>query len=272
MIPPGPVVSADWLAEHLDLVSLLDIRWYLADLGQGRREYERDHLPGAVFVDLESDVSGEAGRGRHPLPSPAQFAAAMGRAGVDNATPVVVYDQNIGAVASRLWWLLRHFGHRRAAVLDGGYEAWVAAGLPVSRRSVDPEPATFVASPRDGDMVMREDLVEQLGTVRLIDARAPERYRGDSEPIDAKAGHIPTAINIPFAQSARNGRFASANELVSLLGDTEGAVVYCGSGVTACHTILAAAHADLPLPILYEGSWSDWASTDLPIAVGSDVE
>lgn len=268
MIQPGPVVSVDWLAGHLNSVRVVDIRWYLAELEQGRREYDQGHLPGAVFVDLENDVSGELGRGRHPLPTAERFAVAMGRIGVDNATDVVVYDQNIGAIASRLWWLLRHFGHDRVSVLDGGYSAWVGAGLPVTRDSFQPEPALFVPSEQDGDMVVREDLVQQLGQVRLIDARAPERYRGDTEPIDPKAGHIPTAINIPFAQAARDGRFAARDELVSILGDTDGAVVYCGSGVTACHTVLAAAHASLALPLLYEGSWSDWASVDLPIAVG----
>ncbi len=265
---PGPLVTVDWLADRVHTLRVIDTRWYLADLQQGRREYQRGHIPGAVFLDLETDLSGTGGRGRHPMPTATEFEAAMASAGVGDDTPVVAYDQSIGAVASRLWWLLRHFGHENAAVLDGGYAAWVAAGLDLDNQHPHIDPAVFTAVERSDDMASLHDVVDGAGSIRLIDARAPERYRGDTEPVDPKPGHIPGAENLPFEESASEGVLRSSTELRARLGDTSDMVVYCGSGVTACHLILAAAQAGLPLPRLYDGSWSDWASMDLPIAAG----
>lgn len=266
---PGPLVTADWLAEHLDEVRIVDVRWYLADLGEGRREYAAAHIPGAVFLDLEDDLSGSEGRGRHPMPSAGRFANVMSTAGIDLETPVVVYDQAIGAVAARLWWLLRHFGHDNAAVLDGGFAAWQVEGRPITAKVPDVPPVDFNGVERVDDTVEREALAGSLENVRLVDARDPERYRGDEEPIDPKAGHIPGAENLPYAGNASDGKFLSREQLAGRLGDTTRMVVYCGSGVTACHHIVAAAHAGLPLPLLYEGSWSDWSSADLPVATGN---
>ncbi len=267
---PGPLVSVGWLADHHDTVRVIDTRWYLADLRQGWRDFQRGHLPGAVFVDLETDLSGTAGRGRHPLPTPAEFEEAMASAGVGNDTSVVVYDQGVGAVASRLWWLLRHFGHEKTAVLDGGYAAWVAAGLELDNQPPHFDRAEFTAVERSDDLASLHDVVDGAGSIRLIDARAPERYRGDIEPVDPKPGHIPGAENLPFEANTSDGMLRPADELAARLGDTSDMVVYCGSGVTACHLILAAARAGLPLPRLYDGSWSDWASIDLPVATGAD--
>lgn len=270
MTLPGPVVTVEWLAGNLDEVRVIDCRWYLADLDQGRREYEAGHIPGAVFADLEHELSGTAGAGRHPMPTAGEFETAMRTAGVSNDMAVVAYDQSIGAIAARLWWLLRHFGHDRAAILDGGFAAWQRAGLPTSSIVPTLGLGDFTAQERTDDVLDRDAVVARLGQIRLIDARAPERYRGEVEPVDARPGHIPGAINLPFAGNAADGSLLPPEQLRKRLGDTSSMVVYCGSGVTACHHILAAAHADLPLPLLYDGSWSDWADSDLLAVQGED--
>jgi thiosulfate/3-mercaptopyruvate sulfurtransferase len=223
-------------------------------------------LPGASFADLLNDLSGPitAGKtGRHPLPELEVFVGRLRSWGIGPTSQVVVHDDAGGAFAARLWWMLRWLGHERVALLDGGFAAWQAAGLPVTSEPTLVAAGDFIARPRNELLV---DAGELLGSAerKVFDARAPERFRGDVEPIDPVAGHIPGADNLPFAGNLREGRFLSPAELRArldgALGGTlaEQAVVYCGSGVTACHDVLAFAHAGLPLPRLYAGSWSEW--------------
>jgi thiosulfate/3-mercaptopyruvate sulfurtransferase len=268
----GPLVDADWLHAHLrdPDVRVIDFRWYL--LGRdGRDEFQRGHIPGAQFVDLES-VTGKEGGGRHPLPTAAQFEEEMRRAGVDPNTRVVVYDDARAApTASRLWFLLGLFGHRDQAVLDGGLQAWRS---PLETGSSTVEHGSFRAANPDVARVLDCAAVSTLRGVPLIDARAGERYRGETEPIDPKAGHIPGARSLPYSENlAPDGRFKSPDELrrqFRALGVEDGAVFYCGSGVNATQHLLAMEVAGLPNARLYAGSWSDWSNRDLPVAAGED--
>lgn len=265
----GPLVDAAWLREHLEDrdVRVIDFRWYLQGRS-GLEEYGRGHIPGAVFVDLEH-VTGKQGGGRHPLPTPAQFEEAMQAAGVDGGTTVVAYDDAGGSVASRLWFLLGYFGHRAQAVLDGGLQAW---GGPLTQETPGVARGRFRAQAPDESRVLHFDAVRNLRGVPLIDARAGERYRGEKEPVDPKAGHIPGAVNAPFMENLeRDGRFKPAavlRERYTRLGAQDGAVFYCGSGVNATHDVLAMAIAGLPGARLYAGSWSDWSNRDAPVATG----
>jgi thiosulfate/3-mercaptopyruvate sulfurtransferase len=267
----GPLVDVDWLRERLEdpNVRVIDFRWYLQGRN-GRDEYARGHIPGAVFVDLD-DVTGRQGGGRHPLPAPGQFESAMRDAGVKGDTKVVVYDDAGASVAARLWFLLGYFGHHAQAVLDGGLQAW---GGPLTTVVSRVERGTFQAQPPDKDRVLHFDAVHNLRGVPLIDARAGERYRGEKEPVDPKAGHIPGALSAPFTENLdRDGRFKSPDELraqYANLGAQSGAVFYCGSGVNATHHVLAMEVAGLPNARIYAGSWSDWSSRDAPVATGSE--
>ena len=268
----GPLVDAGWLREHLGDadVRVIDLRWYLQGR-DGREEYMRGHIPGSVFVDLEA-VTGKEGGGRHPLPDAAGFEAAMRLAGVGAATRVVAYDDQAGAVAARLWFLLGYFGHRAQAVLDGGMAAWEG---PLETTVPHVAPGDFVAGRPDESLVLDFEAVRRLRGVPLVDARVEARYRGETEPIDPKAGHIPGALNRPLQENlAADGRFKPAPELrreLETVGADRGAVFYCGSGVNATHHILAMARAGLPGARLYAGSWSDWSSRDLPVATGPDA-
>jgi thiosulfate/3-mercaptopyruvate sulfurtransferase len=269
----GPLVSPEWLRDHLgdpDL-RLIDFRWYL--LGRnGRDAYESGHIPGAVFVDLE-EVTGSEGGGRHPLPTGTQLAEAIRKAGVDSDSKVVAYDDAGGSIAARLWFLLRWFGHDRQAVLDGGIQAW---GEPLDQAVRSVPRGNFEWREPDRSRVLDFDSVRRLAGVPLIDARAGERYRGDREPVDPKAGHVPGAVSAPWMENlGPDGRFKSSEELrqrFAALGVAAdgGAVVYCGSGVNACHDLLAMELAGLTKGRLYAGSWSDWSSRDAPIAIGSE--
>jgi thiosulfate/3-mercaptopyruvate sulfurtransferase len=269
--PPGPLVEAAWLKEHSrdrDL-RIIDFRWYLQGRN-GHDEYMRGHVPGAVFVDLE-DVTGKEGGGRHPLPTAARFQAEMRRAGVGDGTTVVAYDDTGGSIAARLWFLLEWFGHRLQYVLDGGLQSW---GGPVSTDVPRVPAGDFHAAEPDRSRVLDAAAVGRLKGVPLLDARAPERYRGEKEPIDPKAGHVPGALSAPWTDNlGPDGRFKSPEELrrgFADLGAATGAVAYCGSGVNACHVLLAMRVAGLPDAKLYAGSWSDWSSRDLPVATGAD--
>jgi thiosulfate/3-mercaptopyruvate sulfurtransferase len=273
---PDPLVSVDEIATLLDSPSLrvADVRWYLGDPGRGRDEYRKGHIPGATFVDLDSDLSAAVGPGRHPLPTREVFAETMGRLGFGDEHLIVAYDSSGGSVAARLWWMLRSVGHRAPRVLDGGIQAWVDAG----HRLTD-EPAVYPTSTLTvGDSAVRtidrDALSEHLGELTLIDVRAAERYRGEVEPVDPAAGHIPTAVNVPFVENLdSDGRFLPPPLLAAryrALGVGQDTALYCGSGVNACHTALAMVSAGLPEPILYPGSWSDWAAAGMPVAVGDE--
>ena len=268
----GPLISADWLHAHIGDpdVRVIDFRWYLVGR-QGAEEYANGHIPGAAFVELD-DVTGK-GPGRHPLPTLEQFQAAIRMAGVDDATAVVVYDDVGGSVAARLWFLLRWFGHERQAVLDGGLQAW---GEPLETDAPHVRKGSFGARRPDRSRILDFDEVARQRGVPVIDSRAGERYRGEKEPVDPKAGHIPGARNAPFMGNLQeDGRFKPREELRRRFEEVgvdpeEGAVVYCGSGVNACHNLLAMELAGIKNVRLYEGSWSDWSSRDAPVATGAE--
>jgi thiosulfate/3-mercaptopyruvate sulfurtransferase len=267
----GPLVSAGWLRQHIgdQGVRVIDFRWYLQGR-DGREEYVRAHIPGAAFVDLEA-VTGHDGAGRHPLPPASQFEAEMQRAGVSSTTKVVAYDDAGGSVAARLWFLLGWFGHEAQAVLDGGLQAW---GGPLDEVIPSFDAGNFHARQPDRARVLDFEAVRHAHGVPLLDARAGERYRGEKEPVDPKAGHIPGAVSAPWMENlGPDGRFKSPDELrahFAALGAEEGAVVYCGSGVNATHDLLAMEVAGLHNGRLYAGSWSDWSSRDAPVATGKD--
>ncbi len=257
---------------------VLDCGFDLADTTLGARLHAQGHLPGALHADLDQDLSGaRTGRnGRHPLPDLAHFAARVGRWGITPQTQVVCYDDHGGVYAARAWWLLRWLGHGAVAVLDGGRAAWRAAGGSLvtdlhSAAAAPPYPAEAPAM-RTVDAAA---LTAMRGHCRLLDARAPERFRGDVEPLDPVAGHIPGAINRFFKDNlAADGRFRPAAELRAAFqalgeGPSAGVVHQCGSGVTACHNLLAMAHAGLDAGALYPGSWSEWCSDPTrPVAKG----
>jgi thiosulfate/3-mercaptopyruvate sulfurtransferase len=281
-VTPTPLVDVAWLAKNLDdpRVRVVDVRWYLAGK-RGPDEYLRGHLPGAAYVDLDLDLAAPPGRGpgRHPLPSATDFARVLARIGVTRSSIIVAYDDAGGAIAARMWWLLRWFGHPGGRVLDGGLPAWTAAGYPLTTSS----PALTMApqlelKPR-GIGLIDKVAVDRLRVdprAMVLDARARERFEGRSEPVDARPGHIPGAVAAPFVENlvAPGGVFLAAPALIERyrsLGalQAEQIVCYCGSGVTACHDVLALAIAGRDDTLLYEGSWSDWAADSaLPAAVG----
>ena len=259
---------------------LLDVRWRLGG-PPGLDRYREGHLPGAQFADLDRDLAGPPGTGgRHPLPAAGPFQAAMRRAGVSDDRPVVAYDENDSTAAARAWWLLRYFGHQQVQVLDGGYQAWLAADLPIETGPAAPRAGTFTARPGHLPLLDAEGAARMAREGVLLDARAAERYRGETEPVDPVAGHIPAAVSAPTAGNLDPaGRFLDADALrerftrlgAGAAGTPEGAVttgVYCGSGVTAAHEVLAMTIAGIPAA-LYVGSWSDWITDPArPVATG----
>jgi thiosulfate/3-mercaptopyruvate sulfurtransferase len=280
---PSPLISAEDLLARVaggaDDLRIVDVRWYLGRAGDGRAAYDAGHLPGAIHLDLDADLADPGGYGapgRHPLPSPVSFAARLGRAGIGDDDLVVAYDDVGGWVAARLWWMLDVLGHDRVAVLDGGIDAWVAAGGALSTDEPIFPPAELHLADRWSRVIDRTELKARLGDVVLLDARAPARYRGETEPVDPVAGHIPTAINAPVDGNLADGRFRSPDELVARLRDlgvdgSAGPVVTsCGSGTSALHHALAMRVAGLPDPILYVGSYSDWSRSGEPIVTGPE--
>lgn len=268
----GPLVSVAELAARLHEVTVLDVRWRLGG-PPGRQEHEHGHVPRARYVDLETELAGPAGAGgRHPLPDPDRFAAAMRRAGVETARPVVVYDDWQGRAAARAWWLLRFHGHCDVRVLDGGWAAWRSAGQPVETGAQESAVGDFAVAVVPAMPVVGAGGV--LDVEVLVDARAPERYRGDEEPVDPVAGHLPGAVNVPTtANLDPDGRFRDADALRTTYG-ASGAVpgadvaAYCGSGVTAAHDVLAMEVAGIRAA-LYPGSWSEWVTDPRrPVARG----
>ncbi|WP_030542809.1 sulfurtransferase [Streptomyces albus] len=255
---------------------LLDVRWELGG-PPGRQAYGEGHIPGAVFVDLEADLAGPAGSGgRHPLPDPAVFGSAMRRAGVSPERPVVVYDDARGWGAARAWWLLRWAGHPSVRVLDGGLRAWREHGGPLETSEPAPAAGTFEPVPGGLPVLGPDEAAELARKGVLLDARAAERYRGEVEPIDPVAGHIPGALSAPTAGNlTAEGRFRPARELaerfaaLGVRGDAP-VGVYCGSGVSAAQEVIALELAGIPAA-LYAGSWSEWsADPDRPVATGAD--
>jgi thiosulfate/3-mercaptopyruvate sulfurtransferase len=266
-----PFVDVDWVRTHVDEVSLVDVRWYL-DGRSGREAHAAGHLPGAVFVDLDTDLAAppSARDGRHPLPSPEDFAAAMERCGVGDGATVVAYDDAGGAIAARLVWMLRVLGER-AAVLDGGVDAWPG---PLERGEVAPSPASFTPRGWPAAALADADEVARLaaGGGVVVDARAPERYRGEHEPVDPRPGHVPGAVSRPYAGNLADGRLRDVDALRERYADLAGreVAVYCGSGVTACHDVLAMERAGVGAR-LYAGSWSAWsADPERPVALGAE--
>jgi thiosulfate/3-mercaptopyruvate sulfurtransferase len=280
--PAGQLIGVPELARLLDAaspgaagVALLDVRWRLGG-PPGRELYAAGHIPGAVFVDLDADLAGPPGPGgRHPLPAPADLERAMRLAGVSDGLPVVVYDDADSTAAARAWWLLRYFGHRSARVLDGGFRAWTAAGRPASGDARRPGPAgDFTARPGQLDVLDADGAAALARSGLLLDARAGERYRGEAEPVDPVAGHIPAAVSAPTAENVNpDGTFRAPAELAArfrALGAADGRPVgaYCGSGVTAAHEVLALSLAGIAAA-LYPGSWSEWITDPTrPVATG----
>ena len=267
-------------AENLRIV---DCRFSLLDPDAGRSQYDAGHLPGAVYADLDRDLAGpvDASTGRHPLPDVATFEKTLRRLGVDNESQVVAYDDASGGLAARLWWMLRWMGHERVAVLDGGFAAWQAGGLPISTDTVQPETGNFKGTPGCLPVVTTAEVLAGIGSeegMLLVDARDAARFRGEHEPIDPVAGHVPGAVNLPFSEGIKtDGSWKSVAELracwqplLEELPAERQLAVMCGSGVTACHLALAAKIAGIREPALYAGSWSEWvADSDRPIAADS---
>jgi thiosulfate/3-mercaptopyruvate sulfurtransferase len=273
----GYLISAAELAGLLSdtRLRLADVRWYVGEPGRNRAEYAAGHLPGAVFLDIDEDLSAPTGPGRHPLPDPAAFAALLAGRGFGDEHLIVAYDDASGTYAARLWWMLRWIGHPGARLLDGGLAAWQAAGLPLTTEEPRLPPAALTVHPGPTRVIDREALRARLGSVVLLDARQPDRYTGEQHPVDPLGGHIPTARNAPTIENVGpDGRFLPPDILAEryrALGVGEGdTVASCGSGVMACHDILAMVRAGLPEPILYPGSWSDWCTSGLPYATGPD--
>jgi len=280
----GPLIDAKALALELGLGNciVVDCRFTLTDPPAGRAAYERGHIPGARYAHLDDDLARHprAGEGRHPLPERERFAATLGRWGIGRDDAVVAYDEGSGAIAARLWWLLGWVGHARRAVLDGGFAAWQEAGLPVVQSPPDVRARRYEAARPARDEVVATDAIAAAVAAGdlLVDARAAPRYRGEQEPIDPKAGHVPGARNRAFsANVTAAGRFRPPAELraelTELLGGRapERLIAMCGSGVTACHLLLAMEVAGLPGGRLYEGSWSEWIrDPSRPIRTGGE--
>lgn len=292
----SPIVSletlAGWVAAGRPDLRVVDVRWYLGQpTGTGRAAYDAGHIPGAIHLDIDNELTAREGAGRHPLPDPRDFAAALAGQGISDGDLVVAYDDVGGWVAARLWWMLEDLrfgadGRGGAFVLDGGLPAWTTAGLALTTEVLAPATGSLHLATEWQRVVDRPSLRARLGRGVLLDARAGPRYRGEIEPIDPTPGHIPTALNAPVDGNLdADGRFRPPAELAeryeALQADalaagfgagTEGplsTVVSCGSGVSACHTALALRIAGLPDPILYPGSYSDWSRAGEPVETGA---
>lgn len=287
------LVTTAWLAEHLNDPNLriVDTRWYLLDVLKGERDYLAGHIPNAIYLSVDRDLSApplpDAKTGRHPLPSPEAFAETMERAGISSApgglgaTHVIVYDDSGGANAARMWWLLHYFGHDNVSLLDGGLNQWLAEGRALSTQAPDFPRAEFHARANPNLVVTKQEMIARTRDVRtlILDARAPERYRGETEPVDARAGHIPGAKNAPLGgnlRSAQDFRFQDAQTLrtrFEALGanGADEIVAYCGSGINAAAEIFALQLAGYDHALLYAASFSEWSrDSALPVLAGAD--
>ncbi len=278
------LISPAEVAGHLDdpTWAIVDCRFALADPPKGRRDYLAAHIPGAIYAHLDDDLSGAivpGKSGRHPLPAIDDFVATLSAWGIGDGVQVVVYDDASGVYAGRLWWMLRWLGHDAVAVLDGDWRLWQAEGRPTRSGAEPRAPRTFTPHLRSHLLATTDEIAARLGApdLHLYDVRMADRYRGENETIDPTAGHIPGAVNAPYAMNLdADGRFLSAGELrdryEALLGDApaEEAIFYCGSGVSAVHDLIALAYAGLGLPRLYVGSWSEWSADPArPVATGA---
>jgi thiosulfate/3-mercaptopyruvate sulfurtransferase len=269
------LVSAAWLYEHLEhpRIAIADCRFALRQPELGQQQYQEGHIPGADYLDLDRDLSSPVSKhgGRHPLPDPALLAEKLAAMGVNSDAPdgptlVVAYDDSRMAFAARLWWLLRYLGHEQVAILDGGFAAWKAAGYPTSSTPSLAKSGCFTPNIRSDRAVDIEQVKvrKDLPAVSLVDSREPERYRGETEPIDPIAGHIPGAVNYPWQDVTTTEGYARSvaeqRDRWTALAEAEEIIVYCGSGVTACVNLLSLDLAGIPNGKLYPGSWSDWCS------------
>jgi thiosulfate/3-mercaptopyruvate sulfurtransferase len=276
------LISTETLTAHLGAAdwAVIDCRYDLKDESWGRAQYLAAHVPGAVYASLSHDMSSapDGANGRHPMPAPDEMAATFSRLGIGPQAQVVLYDQDSGMYASRLWWMLRYMGHDAAAVLDGGWAKWTREGRATSAGDEPRPPARFVGRPRTGALLHAHDVERLVGdrSVLLVDARAPERFEGANEPLDRTPGHIPGAVNHFFKWNVGPDGTMLPREQVraafeTLLGGRapDAVVMYCGSGVTACQNLLAMEHVGLPGSRLYAGSWSEWSSDPArPVAKG----
>ncbi len=269
------LVSTQWLFQHLDSPNLviIDTRFALAQPDQGRIQYQTSHIPNAHYLDLNQDLSSpvQTHGGRHPLPDWDKFAIKLNQIGILSASPqgptqVVIYDDSRFAFAARLWWMLRYLGHEQVAILDGGFQAWKSAGLPLSTEKPLAQKGSFQPQPRPNWVVDIETLRQRkdLPTVTVVDARSPERWRGETEPIDPIAGSIPGSTNFFWKDiSTAKGKLKSPTELAQHWTDIDPkgeVIVYCGSGVTACVNLFSLVIAGHPMHRLYPGGWSDWCT------------
>ena len=286
MPPHTTLISTETLASHLADSSWLiaDCRYNLKDEDWGRAQYLSGHIPGAVFVDLAHDLAGArtGTNGRHPLPSPERMAATFGHLGIGAGTQVVAYDQDAGPYASRLWWMLRYVGHDAVAVLDGGWAKWLREGRPARSGEEQRPAATFTPRLRADMRVTVDEAATRIGNpgVLFVDARSPERFEGQPDPLDNVFGHIPGARNRFYKNNlAEDGTMRPPDALradfTRVLGDrsADQAVMYCGSGITACQNLLAMEYAGLRGAKLFAGSWSEWESDPkLPVETGRDKD
>ena len=283
MPPRGPMIPADDLLEFVrgdpPNLRIVDCRWVLGQPGSGAMAYAAGHLPGAIHLDLDTDLAdpnGFGAPGRHPLPSPTAFAERLARAGIGDDHLVVAYDDVGGWVAARLWWMLDVLGHDAVVVLDGGIAAWTTAGGALTNERPTFPPAKLRLADRWSGVIDRTELRARLGSIVLLDARGAPRYRGEIEQIDPVAGHIPSAISAPIEGNLAAGRFRTPAKLAARFHDlgADGrmgpVVTSCGSGVSALHHALAMRIAGLPDPILYVGSYSDWSRSGEPVMTGPE--
>ncbi len=277
------LLTADELQRHYqnDNWVVVDCRFSLTDTGLGRRLYLESHIPGAVYAHLDEDLSGQivpGESGRHPLPTEEEFVKTLSNWGVADGVQVAAYDNMGGAIAARLWWMLRQYGHEDVAVLDGAWTAWEEAGYPTLAGEEQGVYRQFTGHWRDGATASLDEIVANVdsGKLRVFDVRAPERYRGEIENIDPVAGHVPGAISAPYADNmGADGKFLSVDALRERYDELfegvspDDVVFYCGSGVTSNHSLLAMAHLGITGPRLFVGSWSQWiADSQRPIATG----
>ena len=266
------IIDTETVQQNLDHPDwrIIDCRFSLADTEKGRLAYQASHLPNALYAHLDEDLSAPiipGQTGRHPLPGAETAAQMFSKWGIDGRVQVVVYDDMKNTIAARLWWMLKSIGHDRVRVLDGGYQRWVEEGRLVERGDTTRDRTTHPQGDFAG-VATRHDLAGRPH----VDARAADRYRGEVEPVDPKAGHIPGAINLPATgNTGDDGRFLAANDLLQRFDQVgDGAVVSCGSGATACHNALAMVVAGRKMPHVYLGSFSEWSNLDLPVSVGKD--